>query len=72
MEDKIVVKKLPKSPGLAGVLAFFFPFGVGPLYNGQYRKALIYFFIFAGLADKRSQSAILRIMLGWIYFLPDI
>jgi TM2 domain-containing membrane protein YozV len=56
MEDKIVVKKLPKSPGLAGVLAFFFPFGVGPLYNGQYRKALIYFFIFAGLVTLQTSG----------------
>lgn len=49
MEEKVVVKRPPKSPGLAGVLAFFFPFGVGPLYNGQYSKALVHFLIFSGL-----------------------
>jgi len=55
-EDKIVVKKRPKSPVLAGVLAFLFPFGVGPLYNGQYWKALISFFIFAGLVTLQTSG----------------
>lgn len=49
MEEKVVVKKPPKSPALAGVLAFFFPMGVGALYNNQIRKAIIFFFVFAGL-----------------------
>ncbi len=56
IEDKIVVKKRPKSPVLAGVLAFLFPFGVGPLYNGQYWKALISFFIFAGLVTLQTSG----------------
>jgi hypothetical protein len=49
MEDRVVVKKPPKSPALAGILAFFFPFGVGALYNNQIRKALVFFLVFAGL-----------------------
>lgn len=49
MEEKVVVKKPPKSPALAGVLTFFFPMGVGALYNNQIRKAIIFFFVFAGL-----------------------
>ena len=54
MEEKIVVKRPPKSPFLAGVLAFFFPFGAGQLYNMQYRKALVFFFIFAGLVTMQT------------------
>ena len=56
MEEKIIVKRPPKSPGLAGVLAFFFPFGTGALYNGQYRKAIIFFFTFAFLVTINSSS----------------
>lgn len=37
------------SPGLAGVLAGFFPFGVGQVYTGQYAKGLAHLLIFAGL-----------------------
>lgn len=48
MEEKIIVhKKPPKSPGLAGVIAGFFP-SFGALYNGQYLKWIIFFLIFAG------------------------
>jgi TM2 domain-containing membrane protein YozV len=56
MEEKVVVKSTPKSPFLAGVLAFFFPFGAGQLYNNQYRKALVFFFIFAGLVTLNAQG----------------
>lgn len=72
MEEKVVVKRPPKSPFLAGVLAFFFPFGAGQLYNNQYRKALIFFFIFAGLVTLNSQGdagqPFLGITLGGFYF----
>ncbi len=44
----VVVSSGP-SPGLAGVLAGFFPFGVGQVYTGQYAKGLVYLAIFAGL-----------------------
>jgi TM2 domain-containing membrane protein YozV len=72
MEEKIVVKSPPKSPFLAGVLAFFFPFGAGQLYNNQYRKALVFFFIFAGLVTLNAQGdagqPFLGLMLGGFYF----
>lgn len=59
------------SPGLAGVLAFFFPFGVGQVYTGQYAKGLAHLLIFAGLifglASNASDSAkaVLGISLGF-------
>ena len=48
MEEKVVVKRPPKSPGLAGVLAFFFP-GTGALYNGQVGRFFLYVFTLASL-----------------------
>jgi TM2 domain-containing membrane protein YozV len=72
MEEKIVVKRPPKSPFLAGVLAFFFPFGAGQLYNNQYRKALVFFFVFAGLVTLNAQGEagqpFLGLMLAGFYF----
>jgi hypothetical protein len=72
MEEKVVVKKPPKSSFLAGVLAFFFPFGAGQLYNNQYRKALVFFFVFAGLVTLNSQGEagqpFLGLMLAGFYF----
>lgn len=56
MDEKVIVKRPPKSPALSGILAFFFPFGVGPLYNGQYLKALIYFLIFSGLVTMQPSG----------------
>ena len=44
------------SPGLAGVLAGFFPFGVGAVYNGQYAKGLAHLLIFVVLVIGASQS----------------
>ncbi len=44
------------SPGLAGVLAGFFPFGVGAVYNGQYAKGLAHMLIFIGLIFGVSQA----------------
>jgi hypothetical protein len=37
------------NPALAGILAGFFPFGVGAVYTGQYAKALAHLMIFVGL-----------------------
>ena len=37
------------SPGLAGVLAGLFPFGVGQVYTGQYAKGLAHLLIFSFL-----------------------
>jgi len=42
----VVVSSGP-SPGLAGVLAGFFPFGVGQVYTGQYAKGLAHLLIFS-------------------------
>ncbi len=42
----VVVQSGP-SPGLAGVLSGFFPFGIGQVYCGQYAKGLAYMIIFA-------------------------
>ncbi len=62
MEEKVIVKEkviLPKprkSPILAFLLSFFFPFGVGPFYNGEIVKALIYLVVFAGLVTMQPQG----------------
>jgi hypothetical protein len=56
IEEKVVVKRPPKSPGLAGVLAFFFPFGTGALYNAQFKKAAMFFFVFAGLVSLQPSA----------------
>jgi hypothetical protein len=45
---RVVVTSGP-SPGLAGVLAGLFPFGVGAVYCGEYIKGLVYLGVFAGL-----------------------
>src|SRR5207302_2443512 len=37
------------NPAVAGILAGFFPFGVGAVYTGQYSKGLAHLLIFAGL-----------------------
>ena len=76
MTDKIIVKKPPKSPFLAGVLSFFFPLGAAPLYNGQVTKALIHFFVFAGLVSMQESGygqPFLGLMLAgfWIYQIID-
>lgn len=71
MEERIIVKKPPKSPGLAGVLSFFFPFGVGQLYNEQYRKALVFFLVFAGLVTLQTTGEgqpFLGLMLAGFFF----
>jgi hypothetical protein len=52
---QVVVSSGP-SPGLAGVLAGFFPFGVGAVYNGQYAKGLAHMLIFIGLCFGISQT----------------
>jgi hypothetical protein len=37
------------NPAVAGILAGFFPFGVGAVYTGQYAKGLAHLMIFVGL-----------------------
>jgi TM2 domain-containing membrane protein YozV len=56
MEEKIIVQKTPKSPALAGILSFFFPFGIGAFYNGEIVKGFIYLIIFAGLVTMQPHS----------------
>jgi TM2 domain-containing membrane protein YozV len=56
MEDKIIVQKTPKSPALAGILSFFFPFGIGAFYNGEIVKGFVYLIIFAGLVTMQHHS----------------
>ncbi len=51
---EVIVQRPPKSPALAGVLAICFPFGVGPLYNGQFKKAVMFFLIFSGLVTLQT------------------
>lgn len=51
----VVVTSGP-SPGLAGVLAGFFPFGVGQVYTGQYAKGLAHLLIFCALVWGASSS----------------
>jgi hypothetical protein len=52
----VVITTSGPSPGLAGVLAGFFPFGVGAVYNGQYAKGLAHLLIFVALVVGASQS----------------
>jgi hypothetical protein len=56
MEEKIIVQKTPKSPVLAGLLSFFFPFGIGAFYNGEMIKGIVYLIIFAGLVTMQPHS----------------
>jgi hypothetical protein len=59
------------NPALAGILSGFFPFGVGPVYCGQYVKGLVYLGIFTalmwGLIDSSSDalSTVLSIGIGF-------
>jgi hypothetical protein len=77
----VVVSSGP-SPGLAGVLAFFFPFGVGQVYTGQYAKGLAHLIIFvalifgvtnAGNSGNDAAAAVLGISIGFfcIYQIID-
>jgi len=53
-EEKIIVKRPPRSPALAGILSAFFPFGVGAFYNRQMYKGFIFLLIFAGIVTLNS------------------
>jgi len=56
MEEKVVVTRQPKSPALAGILSFFFPFGVGAFYNSQPIKGFVYLIIFAALVTMQGSG----------------
>jgi len=55
-EEKYVAERAPKSPALAGILAFFFPIGTGALYNGQIKKAIFFFLAFSGLVTLQTSG----------------
>jgi len=56
VQEKIVLPKPRKSPILAFLLSFFFPFGAGPFYNGEVIKGFIYLIIFAGLVTMQQHG----------------
>lgn len=62
MEEKVVYKRPPKSPALAGILSIFIP-GTGALYNGQLFKGLIFMIIIPGLISLLAQGPELFIIL---------
>jgi hypothetical protein len=71
MEEKVVVQRPAKSPGLAGVLSALFPFGVGAFYNGEIVKGFIYLIIFAGLVTMQehgSAQPFAALILAGFYF----
>ncbi len=70
------------NPTVAGILAGFFPFGVGPVYTGQYAKGLAYLGIFALLiagistGDHNGSEALgvicgLGLSFFWVYQIID-
>ena len=54
-------------PGIAGILAGFFPFGVGAVYCGQYAKGLAHLIIFVLLivGQANTNSDVMHIVLGF-------
>jgi hypothetical protein len=60
------------NPALAGILSGFFPFGVGPVYCGQYVKGLVYLGIFTaliwGLVDSNSDALSTVLGIGMAFF----
>ena len=72
MEEKVIIKRPPKSPLLAGILSFFFPFGVGALYNRQIQKALVHLIAFSLLvtllANGEGSPVFLGLLLAGFYF----
>ncbi len=66
------------NPALATILAIFFPFGVAPVYLGQYAKGLTHLLIFAFLCVGANQAGNgadvvfgLGIAFWWVYQLID-
>ncbi|HTA24239.1 MAG TPA: B-box zinc finger protein [Terriglobales bacterium] len=58
-----VVPSSGPNPAVAGILAGFFPFGVGAVYCGQYAKGLAHLLIFFGLIYGASNSD----SLDWLF-----
>jgi Domain of unknown function (DUF5668)/B-box zinc finger len=59
-----VVPSSGPNPALAGILAGFFPFGVGSVYTGQYAKGLAHLLIFVGLIFGMQQHDPLDALCG--------
>jgi hypothetical protein len=75
MEEKVILKRPPKSGFLAGLLSFIFP-GLGTLYNRQVTKGVMYMIIFAGLVTLQTSGegqpfAGLLLAGFWFYQLID-
>lgn len=75
MEEKIILKRPPKSGFLAGLLSFIFP-GLGSLYNRQVTKGVMFMVIFAGLVTLQTSGegqpfAALLLAGFWFYQLID-
>jgi len=80
MEQGLGLKVAPgpasgPNPTVAGILAGFFPFGVGAVYTGQYAKGLAHLCIFAmlivgiSIGGNHDQSALLAFsIVGLIFF----
>ena len=70
MEEKVVLKRPPKSPALAGILAFFLP-TTGALHNGQTRKFFVYVLVFAGLITFQAsgpQPFTAFLLVGFLFY----
>ena len=75
MEEKVILKRPPKSGFLAGLLSFIFP-GLGTLYNRQVMKGVMFMVIFAGLVTLQTSGegqpfAALLLAGFWFYQLID-
>jgi len=55
------------NPTVAGILAGFFPFGVGAVYTGQYAKGLAHLLIFVGLILGMNQGDPLDMICGLVF-----
>ncbi len=75
MEEKVILKRPPKSGFLAGLLSFIFP-GLGTLYCRQVMKGVLFIVIFAGLVTLQTTGegqpfAGLLLAGFWFYQLID-
>ena len=62
-----IVPSSGPNPAVAGILAGFFPFGVGAVYTGQYAKGLAHLLIFVGLIVGMGQSDPLDTICGFAF-----
>lgn len=62
-----IVPSSGPNPTVAGILAGFFPFGVGAVYTGQYAKGLAHLLIFVGLIIGMGQNDPLDTICGFAF-----